>query len=323
MMPSLASIDMQCTNNIEGTPLERQQLTDQLFEAIMQFSQLHTLKLRTTRTRRENNFGGNESQTSIPITASMLSSLSTRLPHLRILHFSLGNTEALTDPYFTDIDIHDSDIENLARSLPQLVSFEFYVMRSYASQIHRRVRHSKLSFASLVALGTHCRALEALSFSPGVDLRALDSTYQPLFPKLTRLNVGRETSRLSSRPAEGLSPVIAFFNFHCPKLKVIKPEGHEENYFEEHIYPPWESAYIFDLYLPTSVNGFDFMDEYDRWGYMELEQTTIFDDIEEQDEPSIWGNELFDSDERDTYSEDKYTSDSDVDSNRSDRSNCQ
>ncbi|KAF2806869.1 uncharacterized protein BDZ99DRAFT_479248 [Mytilinidion resinicola] len=293
LVPILTSLEMTCRDGVEGTLFERGQLANQLFNAIMRFSELHTLKLCTTTSEpfldHAGHYGGLRNPTALPITASLLESITAHHPHLKILHFSLGGKGGWIEPTFVEADIDDSDIERLARNLPRLSSFEFCVTAE---------RKSKLSAASLVALGTHCRALERLLFIPNVDLRALDHLRErPLFPNLTNWDVGFSES---FRATEGTSPAIAFLDFHCPRLRTI---GGRYLALSRR---PWELVKYFTV-GPNCLNGFDLREEMwdDGYGsyYYSMPRGSTPSVIES--EPSVWGNELFESDEASTDEEEQ------------------
>ncbi|OCL06863.1 hypothetical protein AOQ84DRAFT_440569 [Glonium stellatum] len=242
-----------------------------------------------------------------PIASRSLDILTTHCNHLRTLKFS---RDVDNSSVFTSADISDSDIIHLASRLPHLQSFEYLVepvvKRTYSSIIspprvfYLKTTLGRLSAASLIALGTHCRSLESLRLVISADLRSLDLHQKPLFPKLKHLGLCYSAFSHSKSRTEGLSPIIPILEHHFPNLKHLEMLN-LASFGEDDVYSqPWELAEIFWKFGPSVANGFyeDMEYEYDGW----------FEDAENADEPSVWGDGL-DESENENDSEDEFDSD--------------
>jgi hypothetical protein len=118
-------------------------------------------------------------------------------------------------------------------------------------------------------------------------LRELNLHEKPLFPRLKHLVLSDSTFGLSTSLTEGLSPIIPILKHHFPNLITLATPSSDYSEKGHEYHPPWELANIFWEFGPRMANGFyDYMEpEYDGW----------FEEAEEADEPSIWGDGLDES----------------------------
>ena len=306
-LQAISILRIQISAPLGGDEMQKQILMDEFFSTIMYFPALQKLELGFDFAR---NFGFREEHDWFPLTSRSLSALATHCRHLRTLLFSRNVDGSCL---FTSTDIGNSDILHLASNLPRLRFFEYSVepIAKRTSQYlnwssYSKSTQGKCFTASLIALGTHCQSLEYLQFTAPIDLRELNLHERPLFPKLRQLWLCDSTFSLSSSLTEGLSPIIPILEYHFPNLRSLTIPTSQ--WFEEDcVYcPPWELSEIFARFGPIIVNGFH--------GYMEPELDGWFEEAEQADEPSVWGDGL---DESEDGSED-----GSEDESESDTSDC-
>lgn len=306
-LQAISILRIQISAPLDGDEMQKRILMDEFFSTIMYFSALQKLEL-SCGFARNLYFRGewyDDPRQWFPLTSRSLSALTTHCRHLRTLIFS-RNVDS--SGLFTSTDISNSDILHLASNLPHLRFFEYsvepIVKRTYerlnwpSTTTYSKLAQGKCFTASLIALGTHCQSLEYLQFTVPIDLRELNLHERPLFPKLRQLRLCDSTFNLSSSPTEGLSPIIPILEYHFPNLRSLTIPT-SQLFEEDCVYcPPWELAEIFTRFGPIIVNGFH--------EHMEPEFDGFFEDVEQADEPSVWGDGL---DESENGSEDESESD--------------
>jgi hypothetical protein len=299
-LQAISILRIQISAPLNGDEMQKRILMDEFFSTIMYFPALQKLELSFgfawDLDFREEWY--DDPRQWFPLTSRSLSALATHCRHLQTLLFSRNVDSSCL---FTSTDISNSDILHLASNLPHLRFFEYsvepIVKRTYQylnwppRTIYSKSTQGKCFTASLIALGTHCQSLEYLQFTVPIDLRELNLHERPLFPKLRQLWLCNGTFSLSSSPTEGLSPIIPTLEYHFPNLRSLTIPTSQlfgEEFGEDCVYyPPWELAEIFTRFGPIMVNGFH--------GYMEPEFDGWFEEAEQADEPSVWGDGLDES----------------------------